>query len=247
MKKTLLTVILSIQAMIIASMPASPFIAASTTDDLVTRVAYKIDPRTFSDVRNDFHYHSNPAPSGKLGCLGIRNIDGALEVFNIEIENTALKMIFDRNAKNDSVLNTNVQTDEWFSISSLLSDSGSSYYYGQNITTEGEAIQIASSKGIDLCRTVFVGSTPLIFKTQGKKTSPLFGMIVEPFAAGERPGSIFEVSGGALLDGVLEFDKGVCSDYLRGKSFSDSAVGGTYFIVAAKSLHFIINGQQATH
>ena len=86
MKKALLTVILSIQVVIIASMPASSLVAASAIDDTVTKVAFKIDPRTFSGVKNDFHYHSNPAAAGKLGCLGIRNIEGVLEVFNIEVE-----------------------------------------------------------------------------------------------------------------------------------------------------------------
>lgn len=239
-KKILLTAILCMQAMVFAASSGS----SSVMDDKVASVSVKIDPRTFSGVKDDFHYHSNPASEGKLGCLGIRNRDGILEVFNIEIKNTVFQTIMERNAKKDGVLNTNVQTDDWFSISSLVSVEGS-YYYGQNITTAGDAVTISSSKGIDLCDAIFVGSTPLVFKTQGKKSSPLFGMVVEPFAPSERPGSIFEANGGALIDGVLEFDKGFGSDYLRAKSFSEDDIG-PYFMVAAKSIHFIIKGQQAT-
>lgn len=224
------------------SLIASSAAEEKTPDPLEGKVV-RIDARTFSAQQN---FGIIPPPvSGMVQCIGIRNSAGVLEVFNSALSHERLGEIYGRNTSSEP-LTADISTADWVRMVTETTSGGVTLYSGQNRVTSGDAIQIASTQGFDLCNIICIGNTPLVLKTRGAQPSPFFGIVVEAFEPGECPSSIFEERGGAMVSGTLDFSRPLGEDYLRGNFFLtiDDSAPIQCFMVAARSVTLIMKGQR---
>ena len=229
---SLLTQILVLEASIVAVDDRNP---------LAGKVV-RIDARTFSGQQN-FGITPPPVPD-MVQCVGIRNSGGILEVFNAALTKERLREIYERNTPS-APLTADISTSDWVRMVTETASGGATLYSGQNRVTSGEAVRIDSTQGFDLYNAIFIGNTPLVFKTRGGRPSPFFGIVVEAFEPGGLPGSVFAERGGAMVSGTLDFSNPFGPDYLKGnfRLSIDDSPPIQCFMVAATSITLIMKGQ----